>query len=79
METVGKSFRSIGGEQCYHTVEETFKAVDELLESNDTATFQKVFGICDGFGLEKKLDVWNFYSALKDIFSGIVQTHRYDF
>lgn len=79
METVGKSLRTVGGEECYRIVEKTFKVVDELLESDDIEQFQTVFGICDGFDLRKKLDVWNFYSALKDIFSGIVQTHRYHF
>lgn len=77
METVGKGFREIGGEKCYQTIENTFKAVSALLESNGVDEFRELFGICDEFDLKKKFDVWNFSSALKDIFSGIVQTYRF--
>lgn len=76
METVGRGMRQIGGEDCYLKLEETFEAIDDLLENDDNETLKELFRICDGFDTQNELDVWNFYSSLKNIFAGVVQGYR---
>lgn len=75
-EVVGNSIRKVGGDDCYYKLEETFEAVDDLLENEDFETIQELFKICDDFDIKDDNDVWNFYTSLKNIFSGVVQTHR---
>lgn len=75
-ETVGKSIRKVGGEECYYKLEEIFEAVDDLLTNDDFDTLQKLFRVCDNFNMTDINDVWTFYSSLKNIFSGVVQGHR---
>lgn len=77
-ETVGNSIRKVGGNECYYKIEDIFQAVDDLLTNDDFGTLQKLFQICEnGFNITNQYDVWNFYSSLKNIFSGVVQGHRY--
>lgn len=75
-ETVGKSLRKVGGEECYQNVEEIFESIDDLIANDDTETLKKLFKICDGFNTSNINDVYNFVSSVKNIFSGAVQGHR---
>lgn len=75
-ETVGKSLRKVGGEECYEHVEEIFEAIDDLLENDDMETLKALFKICDNFNTSNINDVYNFVSSIKNIFSGAVQGHR---
>ncbi|XP_055307277.1 putative serine protease K12H4.7 [Sitodiplosis mosellana] len=75
-ETVGKSISEIGGDECYQTIETTFKSLEKLLDSHDIDTLKALFKICDGFDITNKRDIWNFVSYIKDIFSGLVQGYR---
>lgn len=76
METVGKSLRTVGGEECYQNVEEIFEAIDSLIEDEDEDTLKSLFNICDGFNVTNINDVYNFVSSIKNIFAGAVQGHR---
>lgn len=76
METVGRSMATLGGEKCYSSLETAFKELDHILESQDIDTLTELFGVCSGFKIESKIEVWNFYSTVKNIFASIVQTHR---
>lgn len=75
-ETVGKSLRKIGGDECYDTIEDIFESIEDLLDSEDSDTMLDLFKICDEFDIKNTLDVWNFISSVKNIFSGFVQNHR---
>lgn len=76
-ETVGKSIRKVGGDECYYKLEDIFQAVDDLLTNDDSETLQQLFRLCDTFNITNQNDVFTFYSSLKNIFSGIVQGHRW--
>lgn len=71
-ETVGESIRTVSSDKCYNDIEETFKAIDNLFANNDKDTLLNLFNVCDDFDMENKLDVWNFVSSAKDIFSAFV-------
>lgn len=75
-ETVGKSIRKIGGDECYNNIEAIFGALEDLLNSNDFDTLKALFKICDSFDMDNTLDVWNFISSVKNVFSGFVQGYR---
>lgn len=75
-ETVGKSIRKVGGEECYENIEEIFDEVDSLIEDEDEDTLKSLFNICDGFNITNTNDVYNFVSSIKNIFSGLVQGYR---
>lgn len=75
METVGKSMLKIGGQKCHSTLETAFKALDTVLENKDVETLERLFGVCKGFKIDNKIDVWNFYSTVRNIFAGVVQRH----
>lgn len=75
-ETVGKSLRKIGGDDCYENIEEIFESIEDLLDSEDSDSMKNLFKICDDFDIKNILDVWNFISSVKNIFSGFVQGHR---
>lgn len=75
-ETVGKSIRKIGGDECYNNIEAIFEALEDLLDSNDFDTLKALFKICDSFDMDNILDVWNFISSVKNVFSGFVQGYR---
>lgn len=75
-ETVGKSLRKIGGDDCYDTIEDIFESIEDLIDSEDSDTMLDLFKICDEFDIKNTLDVWNFISSVKNIFSGFVQNHR---
>lgn len=75
-ETVAKSIRKIGGDECYYNIENIFEAIDDLLENDDDGTLKSLFKICDSFDTNNSLDVWNFISSVKNLFSGIVQGYR---
>lgn len=75
-ETVAKSIRKIGGEECYQNIESIFEGIEDVLDSEDFDTMKSLFKICDGFDITNILDVWNFISSVKNVFSGIVQGYR---
>ncbi|XP_031639713.1 putative serine protease K12H4.7 isoform X2 [Contarinia nasturtii] len=75
-ETVGKSIRKVGGEDCYIVIEDIFESLEGLLESDDSESLTNLFKICNNFDTKNILDVWNFISSVKNIFSGLVQGYR---
>lgn len=75
-EVVGRSIRKIGGEDCYNNIESIFEAIEDLFDNEDKETLTSLFRICDNFDTQNNLDVWNFISSVKNIFSGIVQGYR---
>lgn len=75
-EVVAKSLRKIGGDECYENIEGIFEAIEDLIDSEDFDTLKSLFKICDEFDITNILDVWNFISSVKNIFSGFVQGHR---
>lgn len=75
-EVVAKSIRKIGGEDCYSNIENVFEAIEDLFDNDDKETMTTLFRICDSFDTQNQLDVWNFISSVKNIFSGIVQGYR---
>lgn len=75
-ETVGKSIRKIGGEECYENIETAFEAIEDLITNDDMETLKKLFNICDDFDTENVYDVYNFIWSIKNVFSGIVQGYR---
>lgn len=75
-ETVGKSIKKVGGEECYQTIEEIFEAIEDLITNDDTETLKSLFKFCDNFDASNIYDIYNFISSVKNIFSGAVQGHR---
>lgn len=75
-EVVAKSLRKIGGDECYENIEGIFEAIEDLIDSEDFDSMKSLFKICDEFDITNILDVWNFISSVKNIFSGFVQGHR---
>lgn len=75
-ETVGESIRSVGGEDCFDKIEESFRLVDDYLLNGEIDHLRKLFDLCDDFDGKEKLDIWNFVSTLSDIIAGYVQNHR---
>lgn len=75
-ETVGKSIRKVGGDECYENIEEIFESIEGLLDDEDSDSLKSLFKICDGFDIKNILDVWSFISSVKNVFSGIVQNYR---
>lgn len=71
-EKVGESIRTLGGDKCYKDIERTFKAIENLFAKNDKDTLINLFNICENFDVGNNLDVWNFISAAKDVFSSFV-------
>lgn len=75
-ETTGDSIREVGGEECYEKIEDTFSALEDLIEGGDITRLRRLFNMCDDFDINDQFDVWNFHSELTDIFAGVVQYHR---
>lgn len=75
-ETIGKSIRKVGGEECYQNLEQIFEAIDDLFDNEDIETFKELFKVCDNFDMNNTNDVYNFVTSAKNIFSGAVQGHR---
>lgn len=71
-ETVAESIRNVGGDECYNITADIFKSLEDLIE-NDFKMFKHLFKLCDDFDPKNTLDVWNFISSAKDLFSGLVQ------
>lgn len=75
-ETVGQSLRKVGGDECYIVIEDIFESLEDLLESDDSESLMNLFKICKNFDTANSLDVWNFISSVKNIFSGFVQGYH---
>lgn len=75
-ETVGKSIRKVGGDECYSNLEGIFESIEDLLTNGDKETLLSLFKICDNFDTENMYDVYSFISSVKNLFSGAVQGHR---
>lgn len=75
-EIVGASIRTIGGSACYDRIHNSIAAAEALIAENNTARFNELFQVCDGFG-SHPLDVPLVFSSMSNVFAGYVQYHRY--
>ncbi|CAD7093607.1 unnamed protein product [Hermetia illucens] len=75
-EVTGQSIRQVGGDACYIRIENAIKILEEDFANGDLTNVKKYINVCQNFDTNNKLDVWTFFSAISDIFAGVVQTHN---
>lgn len=64
-----------GGQECSQIIEAAFTQIEMEVASGDTARVSSAFGLCSPLDANNQLNVWNFFRALSDEFSWVVQGH----
>lgn len=73
-EVMTNSLQRVGGDECKQTVENAFKAMEELVEAKNITTLKSAFNLC--YDLDLSIDVEHFFYEISDIVAGLIQSHR---
>lgn len=75
-EVVSQSILTVGGEECYNKVVESFIALEDLLENDEIVRVRALFELCEDFDDNDHWNVWTFNSYVAEVFADFVQNHR---
>lgn len=75
-EVMTRATHNIGGHACHMRIQEAFEEMELLVWSEQTDRINNEFNLCTPLNAKNKLDVWNFFSGLSNIYAGTVQYHR---
>uniref|UniRef100_A0A1L8EII6 Putative serine protease n=1 Tax=Haematobia irritans TaxID=7368 RepID=A0A1L8EII6_HAEIR len=78
MEVVGKSWHTLGGDQCYQRIENGIGQFEEMISSKRTAEVKAMLKLCNNFDMKNDLDIWTLFSTFAYIFAGIAQYQKGD-
>lgn len=70
-EIVGDFYRKIGGNECYHFIENAFDQMDQYVAENRSTEFSNIFRTCKDIGQDKQ-DVYVLFSYFSQLFSQFI-------
>lgn len=70
-EIVGDVYRQIGGADCYHHIENGFRAMDEMIANNQSAELSGRLGLCHDMGTG--IGASTFFSYFSQLFGSELQ------
>uniref|UniRef100_A0A1L8DPD6 Putative thymus-specific serine protease n=1 Tax=Nyssomyia neivai TaxID=330878 RepID=A0A1L8DPD6_9DIPT len=73
-ETVGQSIRTVGGDDCYNTIEGAFAEMERMVEAGEFETLSQIMHVNPPL-TNNQNDIWNFFNSLSGLLAGVVQYH----
>ncbi|XP_043863436.1 putative serine protease K12H4.7 isoform X2 [Drosophila mojavensis] len=75
-EIAGQSIVLMGGSDCYNRIQKGIAEMEAMFANKRGSEVKALLKLCEPFDVYSDLDVWNLFSEISDIFSGVVQTHN---
>lgn len=76
-ETVSKSMKLVGGEDCANRIQEAFINMEEIVfdKSGNVSRINEEFKLCKPLDSKNDMEVWHFFYQLSDAIAALVQFH----
>jgi hypothetical protein len=65
----------VGGAPCYDRIQSAFVQIASIVDSGNYERLNNEFNLCAPLSSTQERDVWNFFSEMSGILSGVVQSH----
>jgi hypothetical protein len=75
-EVMSDAFRTIGGEKCASRINNGFKAIDYLIDTNQAKKLEVLLNLCEPLDLQNKMNIWSLMSDLSNYFARMVQYYK---
>lgn len=72
-ETAARTFRQIGGDSCYYSIQRSFDYIESLIRADRLDDVSALFSLCPNSYLRNERSINLFFALLAEVFSFVVQ------